>query len=115
MQSSTWVVELPSLYSTFLIILILINYMQDKLRLGACTLPVQISDEEKLVEDSCNDVMLFDHCANSHVATSEVLQNWLNDIVPDHFLDCPDVQCSQWVLVHECVHGRVDICWCCRS
>jgi hypothetical protein len=82
-----------------------------RLRLGARTtnIAVQISDEEKPPDNSRNDVAPFDHRANSHVAASEVLRNGSNDVVPDYFPDSPDVQRGQRMLVHERVHGGVDI------
>ena len=83
-----------------------------KLGLGTCTctIPVQIPDEEKPLDNGRNDVAPFHHRADPHVAAREVLRNGTDNVVPDHVPDRPNMLRGQRVLVHERVHGGINIC-----
>ena len=69
-------------------------------------------------DNSRNDVEPFDHRPCAYVATRKVLRNGTNDVISDHLRDRPYVLRGQRVLVHERVHGRVNIrrrCGCQRA
>ena len=79
-------------------------------KLGCCiTLGSLSSDKVKLADDSQNDIGPFDHRTDAYVATRKVLRNGANDVISDHLHDRPYVLLGQRVLVHERVHGRVNI------
>lgn len=67
------------------------------------------SDEVKLLDNGRHDVAPLDHRTNAYVATCKTLRNGANDVVPNHLSDRPYVLRGQRVLVHERVHGRVNI------
>jgi hypothetical protein len=67
------------------------------------------SDKVKPLDDSRNDVAPFDHRTYAYVATRKALRNGANDVIPNHLYDRPYVLFGQRVLVHERVHGRVNI------
>lgn len=68
-----------------------------------------LSDKLKFADDSQNDVVPFDHRTDAYVATRKALGNGANDVISNHLHDRPYVLLGQRVLVHERVHGRVNI------
>ena len=50
----------------------------------------------------------------TNIPTSKILAYRPNDGVLNNFLDNSDVFGSQGMFVHESVHCREDVSWCCR-
>ena len=65
-------------------------------------------------DNSRNDVAPFDHRTYAYVATRKALRNGDDDVISNHLIDRPYVLRGQRVLVHERVHGRVNIRRRCR-
>ena len=70
----------------------------------------RVSDESESFDNRRNDVTPFDHRADANVAARETLGNRSNDIVPNHVPNSSDVLRGQRVLIHKCVHCRVNVC-----
>ena len=78
--------------------------VQDKL---SCR--ITRSDEVKSLDDGRYDVAPLDHRTHAYVATRKTLRDGTDDVVPDHLSDRPYVLRGQRVLVHERVHGRINV------
>ena len=62
------------------------------------------------VNDRGNNIAPLDHCTYAHITASEALRNGTKDVIPDHLSYRSYVLGRQRVLVHERVHGRIDVC-----
>ena len=63
----------------------------------------------KSLNNGRNNVAPLNHRTHTYVAASKALGNGANDVIPDHLPNSSYVLRSQRVLVHERIHGRVDI------
>src|SRR5258708_38320489 len=67
------------------------------------------SDKVKPPDNGRNDVAPFDHRTYAYVTACKIFRNGTNDLIPDHLFDRPYVLRGQRMLIHERVHGRVNV------
>ena len=88
-------------------------------KLSCCIGLVRVSSDKVKPHDNIrNDIAPFDHRTYAYVSTRKALRNRANDVISNHLFDRPYVLRGERMLVHQCVHGRVNIrrrCGCQRA
>jgi hypothetical protein len=71
--------------------------------------PVKHPNEVKPPDHGSHNVAPLNHRTYAYVAARETLRDGTDDMISDHLSDRAYVLRRQRVLVHERVHGRVDV------